>query len=148
MNGDRVYSRAADAGGGLRARLEQLAMAPVLLVSCDYDGTLSHLVDNPSRATPVRAAMVSLRALSEMSGTHVAVISGRSLTDLERLSGAPPGMRLVGSHGSEFAPGFSSTLSGEQRGLLKLLHDDLVDISATAMGLLVEAKPAAIALHY
>ena len=52
--------------------LERLATAPTLLVASDYDGTLSPIVEDPSKAVPDRESIVALRALAQIPGTHVA----------------------------------------------------------------------------
>ena len=89
--------------------LDRVAHAPVLLVACDYDGTLAPIVADPMKAFPRRETMVALKALAAMPNTHVALISGRALRDLAVLTGSPDAMHLVGSHGSEFDPGFASS---------------------------------------
>ena len=86
----------------LADELGELARASVLLVACDYDGTLSPIVADPHRAFPERESVVALRNLSRLPDTHVAVISGRALRDLHALAKLPDEVHLVGSHGSEF----------------------------------------------
>ena len=102
--------------------LEAIARVPILLVATDYDGTLSPIVDNPDDAKPVRESIIALRALATLSGTHCAVISGRSLSDLANLSSLDGQIMLVGSHGSEFDQDFVRTLTDEQVLLLSLIH--------------------------
>src|SRR4051794_21582916 len=92
----------------LAERVRHLARVPILLVACDYDGTIAPLVDDPMRARPNRDSVAAMRALAESTQTHVAVISGRSLRDLATLSRLPEEVRLVGSHGSEFDLGFAA----------------------------------------
>ncbi len=129
-------------------RLEQVAHTPVLLVATDYDGTLAPIVSNPSEAHPQREAMVALQALARLPATHAAVISGRALSDLAELTGAPEEVHLVGSHGSEFDPGFSRNLSTETVRRRDELERSLSEIARTAPGLAVELKPASIAFHF
>src|SRR5262245_39351996 len=101
----------------LEGRLTELAHTPVLLVACDYDGTLADIVVDPSMARPRPESVVALRTLAGLADTHVAVISGRSLRDLAALSRLPNEIHLVGSHGSEFDIGFAFALSDEARSL-------------------------------
>jgi len=129
-------------------RLERAACAPVLLVATDYDGTLAPIVEDPSEARPHREALVAVQSLAALGQTHVAVISGRSLRDLAELTGAPPEVHLVGSHGSEFDPDFAKTLSAGQSELRDRVASQLAEIAARSPGLLVEEKPASIAFHY
>ncbi len=129
-------------------RLRTLSRTPVLLVACDYDGTLSPIVSDPMQAFPHRETVVALRNLAALDRTHVAVISGRSLRDLAQLSGLPDTVRLVGSHGSEFDPDFAAKLSDEQIALRARILAELQELATEADGLHVEEKPASIAFHY
>jgi trehalose 6-phosphate phosphatase len=137
---------AAD-GGSLDRAIECLARAPMLLVATDYDGTLAHIVDNPADAVPQRESLVALRALASLPGTHAAVISGRSLSDLAELSGLSGPVLLVGSHGSEFDQDFVRTLSVEQTSLRQKLLDEMQRLARRHPGFRIEPKPASIAFH-
>jgi trehalose-phosphatase len=128
--------------------LEGLAHVPVLLVATDYDGTLAQIVEDPAQARPVRESLVALRALATLPNTHVAVISGRSLSDLAALSGLDGPVLLVGSHGSEFDQDFVRTLAPEQTALRQRVLDELERIARRAPGFRVEAKPASVAFHF
>lgn len=132
----------------LAEALERLACMPVLLVASDYDGTLAPIVDDPARATPQRESLVALEALARLPHTSVAILSGRGLADLARLTSDPVGVRLVGSHGSEFDVGFADALSDDKRALRGRILRDLQEIAARAAGLDVETKPAGAAFHY
>ena len=82
----------------------RLARTERLLVALDFDGTVSHLVDEPMSARMIPAARAALDDLAAMPGTTVAFVSGRSLADLreiaEHLDDSP--FLLAGSHGAEF----------------------------------------------
>ena len=128
--------------------LEAIARVPILLVATDYDGTLSPIVDNPDDAKPVRESIIALRALATLSGTHCAVISGRSLSDLANLSSLDGQIMLVGSHGSEFDQDFVRTLTDEQVLLRQRVLEEMQRISAEDNRFHIETKPASIAFHY
>ncbi|WP_419924236.1 trehalose-phosphatase [Candidatus Poriferisocius sp.] len=130
------------------ARLRELARVPVLLVACDYDGTLAPIIDNPDEARPTRESVAALRQLAAMPDTHVAVISGRALRDLAALSRLPEEIHLVGSHGTEFDVGFADDLSLEQRGRRRRVLEVLNDIARRDHGFIIEPKPAGVAFHY
>ncbi len=132
----------------LEARLRELARTPTLLVACDYDGTLSPIVDDPELAYPEREAVAALRALSALPDTHVAVVSGRSLRDLAALSRLPSEIHLVGSHGSEFDAGFATALSRDTVVLRETVTRRLAEIATRDPGFQVEKKPASAAFHY
>ena len=128
--------------------LEAIARVPLLLVATDYDGTLSPIVDNPEDAKPVRESIIALRALATLSGTHCAVISGRSLSDLASLSSLDGQVMLVGSHGSEFDQDFVRTLTEEQVLLRQRVLDEMHRIATQDERFHIETKPASIAFHY
>ena len=101
---------------GLVESIATAGRAPVLLVACDYDGTLAPIVEDPGRALPLPHAVTALRALSILPSTTVAVVSGRALRDLALLSRLPSEIHLIGSHGGEFDHDFE--LNAHQRRLL------------------------------
>ncbi len=116
------------------------------MVACDYDGTLAPLVDDPMKAHPNRDSVAALRQLAELSNSHVAVISGRSLRDLATLSRFPEEIRLVGSHGSEFELGFASKLNPD---LIRLRTQitQAIDEIASRYGAVSEEKPTGVTFH-
>ena len=85
-----------------------------LCVFLDYDGTLTPLVEHPSQASIDEPMRDTLRAVAEREDTTVAVVSGRSLSDVRRLVGDE---RLIyaGNHGLEI----------EGPGLEAFRHEDL-----------------------
>ena len=136
----------SDSLADLGDRIRQLARVPLLLVACDYDGTMAPLVDDPMTATPNRESVAALRGLAEQANTHVSLISGRSLRDLATLSRFPEEIRLVGSHGSEFDLGFASQLSPE---LTRRRRE--ITMAVQELGhkydALVEEKPTGVTFH-
>ncbi len=128
--------------------LAALARMPAVLVACDYDGTLAPIVSDPSAASPLRESVVALRALAALADTHVAVVSGRALRDLAVLSRLPEEIHLIGSHGSEFDPGFVGQLPGEARTLLAEITAELSVLAHGLDGAQLEVKPASVAFHY
>jgi trehalose 6-phosphate phosphatase len=131
----------------LRESIRAFACLPTILIACDYDGTLSPIVSDPSAAAPQRESVAAVRALASMPDTHVAVISGRSLRDLATLSRLPAEIHLVGSHGSEFDVGFASGLPVATQQLRDLITLELDAIAESYDGVHVEQKPASAALH-
>lgn len=132
----------------LDAGSQRLASAPVLLVACDYDGTLAELVSDPAQARPRREALLALEVLARLPHTHVAIVSGRGLADLASKLGPLPSVRLVGSHGSEFDADFAERFEPGLRELKAEVLRELYSIAGGARGLLVEPKPTGAALHY
>ncbi len=131
----------------LRRALSTIARTPRLLVASDYDGTVAPIVSDPEKAFPHPESVRALRALSGLSGTTAAVISGRALRDLATLSRLPIEVQLVGSHGSEFDVGFVHAIDNDAKQLLDELVTELHDVAAANPGVTTEPKPASVALH-
>lgn len=129
----------------LRGALAACAAADPLMVACDYDGTLSPLVDDPSKAIPHDPALDALVQLGGMSGVDAFMISGRSLATLRELSGDPQSVTLIGTHGAEIEDGVSRHDLGEAA---QRLIGDLRSVAADNPGTLLEEKTIGAALHY
>ena len=84
--------------------LARMAGAHRLLVAVDFDGTLSPLENEPMAARMLPAARDAVTALTALPRTWVALVSGRSMSDLrviaEHRDGSP--ILLAGSHGAEY----------------------------------------------
>jgi len=128
----------------LHAALLEFARLPRPLIASDFDGTLAPIVNRPADARPLPAAAAALKELAALPDTIVALVSGRSVTDLSALSGAPAGVHLIGSHGAESSAGFTQPIDTE---LLSTITSALHDIAAAHPGVTVETKPASVALH-
>ncbi|HEY2947015.1 MAG TPA: trehalose-phosphatase [Micromonosporaceae bacterium] len=131
----------------LRAAVARIARVPLLLVACDYDGTLAPIVEDPSQAVPLPEAVAAVRALAALPQTTVAVVSGRALRDLATRPRLPRAVHLGGSHGSEFDVGFVERLAPELVDLRSRLLASLQRIVQGRPGVRLEAKPASIAVH-
>jgi trehalose-phosphatase len=127
--------------------LAELARQPRLLVACDYDGTLAPIVADPFSVRPLPEAVAALRSLASLPDTTIAVISGRALRELAVMSRLPSEVHLVGSHGSEFDIGFLHGLDERARALHRRLTATLRRMINGADGVLLEIKPASVAVH-
>ncbi len=132
---------------GLRRAIVEVARTPRLLVACDYDGTLAPIVADPWSAHPLPEAVIALRSLACLPDTTAAVISGRGLRDLAVLSRLPAEVHLVGSHGSEFDIGFVHALAQPARALHLRVVRTLSELADGTPGVVMEIKPASVALH-
>jgi trehalose-phosphatase len=131
----------------LRQALVTVARAPQLLVACDYDGTLAPVTGDPWSVLPLPEAASALRSLAILPATTTAVISGRALRELAAMSRLPGEVHLIGSHGSEFDIGFVHTLDRRARALQARLVDALRRITRKQPGVVLEVKPASVAVH-
>lgn len=123
--------------------LELLAARPDRTgIFCDFDGTLSTIVDQPREARAVPGAEDVLADLARTFAV-VAVISGRSLDDLRSRLDAD-GVILAGSYGRERS---DRPRRADERDW------SAVEAAAAAAvgdwdGVVVERKGAGLALHY
>ncbi len=131
---------------GLDAALRSVARRSPLLVASDYDGVLAALVNDPDAAVPDPAAMEALGSLAALPHVSVALISGRTLADLRRLSGRPPDIMLLGSHGAETSS--DDVLPESQVALRDTIAREMQQIATRFPGSHVEVKPAGVAFHY
>ena len=131
----------------LRRALDAAAGSPRLLVATDFDGTISPIVAHPPDARPIPSAIAALSELTKRTNTTGALISGRALADLKVLSGAPTGVKLVGSHGCEFEEGIFEGVDEAARTRLRGLIEALREVSSRYPGTTVETKPISVAFH-
>jgi trehalose-phosphatase len=146
--------------------LEELAARNPVLLCLDYDGTISELVSSPGRARPVEGIESALKALAaRRERIAIAIVSGRPVADLRRMTGLGRLVMYSGVHGAEIATCASET-SGDD--LHDKTNDDVRltdDVTRCApeldrvrawlarnvsdgAGFEVEDKRLAIALHY
>lgn len=122
--------------------MSRFASIERILVGSDYDGCLAQIVEDPAAAMPDESALEALRILSQLPATDVAIISGRSLTELERLVGAKADIVLVGTHGAE------REAAGLVHHGVEAVATTLGPLAESAEGVKVEVKPSAVAVHY
>lgn len=129
------------------ARLDSLA-TPGLLCAFDFDGTLAPIVVQPEKAVIPSAVLTRLEKLA--ARTHVAIISGRSVSDLRGRLPFEPHF-VVGNHGLEGLPGMEALAAQWQlqcgawdAALTEAIGRDRL----RAAGIRIENKGLSLALHY
>jgi trehalose 6-phosphate phosphatase len=134
----------AAAGGDLLAPFRSRPTQSV--IACDFDGTLSPIVDEPADAVLVDGAAETLTALAEQF-EDVIVISGRSVAFLR--SHVPADVSLVGLYGLE---GYRHGTRWEHPngGAWREVIADLAALAAASgpPGVRVEPKDLSLTLHY
>jgi trehalose 6-phosphate phosphatase len=114
----------------------------------DVDGTLLELADHPGAVFVDSGLRELLARLRSAAGGAVALVSGRTIADLDRLF-EDPTLSLAGMHGCErrdsrgelhVAPVAIEQLAEVREGLKRLV--------ARHKGLLLEDKGAGLALHF
>jgi trehalose 6-phosphate phosphatase len=113
----------------------------------DFDGTLVELADTPDAiAVPAGLGPMLERLRRRLEG-RLAIVSGRSLADLQRHFPLH-GSAVSGSHGLELQLANGTKLPLSVPIGLDDVRARVEAFAALTPGLLVEDKPAGIALHY
>jgi trehalose 6-phosphate phosphatase len=114
----------------------------------DIDGTLLDIADTPTAVIVPPGLPALLRSLHGIFSGALALVSGRSLADIDRLF-APPFLPAAGQHGAEIriADGRPEASVAGDAGLAALLPE-IEAFTAERPGLLVEKKGWTIAVHY
>ena len=113
----------------------------------DFDGTLAELAPTPDAVTIDPGLPDTLLRLMKALGGAVALISGRTLDDLDRMTGLElPG---AGVHGLELRErlGMTPHLPDESEAIHEIAAK-LAPLVDSDERLILEPKPGALALHY
>ena len=123
--------------------------APSRLLLLDYDGTLAPFHSDPQRARADQDLLLLLRALTEVPGNRVVIISGRDRTTLQAWLGHLP-VDFIAEHGVWLRP------AGEDWQLFQTLSNDwkpeirsvLAQYVARTAGSFIEDKEYSLVWHY
>ena len=114
----------------------------------DVDGTLLDLAMSPGAVVVDASLLALLERLRRAAGGALALVSGRTIVDLDRLF-TPLRLPAAGIHGFERRDACGvSTVAEVVREQLDPLRTRLAQIAASHPGLLLEDKGAALALHF
>jgi len=114
----------------------------------DVDGTIVDIAPTPREIWIPPSLRQVLVQLQERTGGAVALVSGRSVSDLDLIF-APLVLTAVGGHGAEFRPvGHGQRGDTKPAALDANLKRQLAAISEAGPGILVEDKGYSLALHY
>jgi trehalose-phosphatase len=118
-----------------------------VLIGLDVDGVLAPIVDHADDAVLLDGMADAVHRVAGMNDVHVAVVSGRSVDDLERFDFGDA-IEVIGSHGMESRGRPMPPLSHDERTLLARLDDAATRAATRAgQGAWVERKPASVVLH-
>jgi trehalose 6-phosphate phosphatase len=113
----------------------------------DIDGTLLELAPTPSEVVVPPGLPGLLSALKRALGGAVALVSGRSLADIDALF-SPLEPIAAGQHGAEIRlPNGATERLGRAGGVLTGLMEKIGAFAAARPGILVEDKGMTIAVH-
>lgn len=113
----------------------------------DFDGTLVELAEAPHLIRVPDGLPLLLEALKTRLGGRLALISGRALADLDRHLSCP-GIAASGSHGLELRLADGTSIKLGTSPDIGEVREEVARFAAKTPGLLVEEKPAGVALHY
>ncbi|MBI2218677.1 MAG: trehalose-phosphatase [Candidatus Rokubacteria bacterium] len=140
----------SDRAAVLRAAMDALGSDGTLLLLADYDGTLTRIADDPRDAWLSKRVRDDLSTLAGTERVHVAVLSGRSVDDLQARIGVP-GFIYAGCHGLEVeGPGisFRHPAAEARRPTMRDVAATLRRRLAAIPGAVIEAKDLAVTIHY
>jgi trehalose 6-phosphate phosphatase len=134
----------------LDMELAEPALVPDLgkcAILLDIDGTILDLAPSPQQVWVPAALRRTLARLDGLTGGAVALVSGRSLNDIDLIF-SPLQLAAIGGHGAELRP----LANAEPRMCAALLRPDLkrklASLTEVGPGILVEDKGYSLALHY
>jgi trehalose 6-phosphate phosphatase len=127
-----------------RSLIPHLNECAVLL---DIDGTLLDLMPTPREVWVPPGLAKTLRRLHERTGGALAMVSGRSLNDIDLIF-APDQFPAVGGHGAEMRIRGDSEAVSPAPSMDKELKLRLAAIAKLSPGILLEDKGYSLALHY
>lgn len=113
----------------------------------DLDGTLADIAAEPSIVTIESATIETLAELSLRLGGALAIISGRELTDIDRLF-APTKLPVAAVHGALRRNAYGEILQGNTADVFEEIERTLIADLEGISGLLIERKSAAVAVHF
>ncbi len=139
-------SPAATLSAALAVARSALGAAPAGLLA-DFDGTLSTIASDPSRARLVDGAAGPLAELAERLAV-VAIVTGRAPLDARRLIGLP-GLLIAGNHGMEWLePGAAEPHATEGGSAVRSRLDDVVGRLPDLEGVVLEHKGISASVHF
>lgn len=114
----------------------------------DVDGTLLDIALTPHDVRVPPTLRKTLAKLQERTDGAIALVSGRSLSDIDLIF-APLKLSAVGGHGAEMRVTPNGKANGvKSRFLDKNIRTRLVDVAQVGEGIIVEDKGYSVALHY
>ena len=122
----------------------------VIFLFLDYDGTLAPIAEAPDKAKISKGTKELLSQLSKNLRFKLAIISGRSLTDIKNSIGLKD-IIYAGNHGLEIeGPDikFTSQISPRLKSIIRVINDDLLAKLSGIKGAYIEDKGLTISVHY
>ncbi|MDD5020971.1 MAG: trehalose-phosphatase [Endomicrobiaceae bacterium] len=136
----------------LNSLIETIKRKDKILLIFDYDGTLVPIQDKPDMAFMNPVLRKALENLSKSDCLKIAVVTGRSIKDLKKLSGLnTPDICVFGMHGGEIEMQGKIVNSAQNKKILTDIDDIFFKLKkrcAKIDGIIIENKKYSVALHY
>jgi trehalose 6-phosphate phosphatase len=113
----------------------------------DIDGTILDFAPSPQQVRVPVELRATLTRLKELTGGALALVSGRSLADIDLIF-SPLELAAIGGHGAELRATPGGKVVMRAKPLDVALKRKLADVSALEPGVLAEDKGYSLALHY
>ncbi len=114
----------------------------------DIDGTLIEIAPRPDEVFVPPTLLKSLARLQEQTDGALAIVSGRALSDIDRLF-APLKLAAIGGHGAEIRAHPDGPVDGTNAYPLDDdLRNQLISFCEGRDGVIVENKGYSLAMHY
>lgn len=130
--------------------IEQIQLNNKLLLIFDYDGTLVPITERPEQALLDNEIKTALERLADMPFIKVALVSGRNINTLQKLTGiTSKNISMYGIHGGEWMKDgkIHVEVPNSCIKMIKELRKELKDLK-NLPGIILEDKKYSISLHY
>jgi trehalose 6-phosphate phosphatase len=134
----------------LDMELSEISLVPDLrkcAILLDIDGTILDLAPSPQQVWVPPALRRTLARLDGLTAGAVALVSGRSLHDIDLIF-SPLELAAIGGHGSELRPAAGAAPIQRAAPLSAALKRKLASVTELGPGILAEDKGYSLALHY
>jgi trehalose 6-phosphate phosphatase len=113
----------------------------------DFDGTLVRLAERPDAVVVDRPLISLLARLSSRLSGRVALLSGRSIAQLDGMLGGIA-IAMAGSHGGEIRHCGIATAPVSRPSALTFVEAEMADAFGDKVGVIIEVKTLGVAIHY
>ncbi|MFV0624056.1 trehalose-phosphatase [Sphingomonas sp. ac-8] len=115
----------------------------------DFDGTLVDLAERPDGVVVDEALHTLLQRLAERLDGRLAIVSGRSIEQIDGFLGRSlGGVAVVGSHGAEIRRAGGTIVRPERPATLEAAETAFTERFAGHDGVVIEVKSLGVAIHY
>jgi trehalose 6-phosphate phosphatase len=136
----------------INSLLKRIKRKEKTLLIFDYDGTLVPIRNKPDAAVMDSVVRKAVENLSKFKFLKIAVVTGRSIKDLKKLSGLnTAGITVYGIHGGEIEVHGKTAENIENNKILKSVKNVYAGLRkklSQADGIIIENKKYSVAMHY